>query len=81
MYAIQDAETRQTLHIGETGRGENTRFAEHVRDFEDKYDNDIALRHITTVDGKAAAKNIETRLIKTHEKIFGERPPFNFNDH
>jgi hypothetical protein len=80
VYAIRDAATGQVLHFGETGRGYLTRFAEHQRDVA-RLGIDIDVELLSTVEGKAAAKALETRYITTYRRVFGSRPPFNFSDH
>ncbi|MDY0171115.1 MAG: polymorphic toxin-type HINT domain-containing protein, partial [Thermoguttaceae bacterium] len=78
VYVMRDASTGELLHFGQTGRGA-VRFYEQVRAFKSKYGREVVPRHLRTVEGKAAAKALETRYIKTYENIFGKLPPFNFN--
>jgi hypothetical protein len=77
---LRDADTGRLLHFGETGRGYLTRFAEHQRFFA-KLGIDIDVELLDTVDGKVAAKLLETRYIETFERVFGSRPAFNFSTH
>jgi RHS repeat-associated protein len=80
VYVIRDANTRQLLHFGETGRGYQTRFVEHQRDYAVD-GTDISVDLLRTVEGKRAAKALERRYIRTYTKIFGQRPPENPVDH
>jgi hypothetical protein len=80
VYAIMEAGSDRVLHFGETGRGYLTRFAEHQRAF-DEMGIDIEVQFHRTVDGKAAAKVLESRYIKTFERYFGTKPPFNLSTH
>ena len=59
-----------------------TRFKEHQKVFKEvhgisKIDIDI----LASVEGKDLAKQLELRYIKTYEKIYGQRPPYNFANH
>lgn len=80
VYAIINRRTGEVLHIGETGRGVMTRFQEHVREFAKK-GIDIDVKPLRTVDGKAAAKQLENRYIKHYERALGYKPRYNFNNH
>ena len=81
VYVIRHGKTDQILHFGETGRGYFKRFKEHQRLFKKRGIKDIYVEHLGTREGKEAAKVLENRYINTFERIFGVRPPFNFNHH
>ncbi len=76
VYVLRKAGTGRLLHFGETGRGYLTRFAEHQRDYA-RLGIDIEVDLLRTVDGKAAARSLETRYIDTFRGVFGRRPPNN----
>ncbi|PHM37743.1 RHS family protein [Xenorhabdus mauleonii] len=76
VYVIREVSTGRLLHFGETGRGYLTRFAEHEKRFNGLGIN-VESTHLATVNGKAAAKALELRYIKTYERIFGNKPPYN----
>ena len=80
VYAILNRRTGEVLHIGETGRGVMTRFNEHQRDFF-KMGIGIDVKPLRTVEGKAAAKEIEKYYIKHYERALGNRPQYNLNYH
>jgi hypothetical protein len=71
VYVIRDATTGRIYHFGETGRGFETRGAEWVRKLRNEHGLDTVVEHLRTVEGKAAAKALETRYIETYEKVFG----------
>jgi hypothetical protein len=50
------------------------------RDF-DKLGIDIEVELLSTVEGKAAAHELEARYINTFRRIFGKRPPYNRSNH
>ena len=70
----------ELLHFGETGRGYLTRFAEHQRDYA-KLGIDIDVDLLRSIEGKAAARSLESRYIETYMRIFGQRPPYNPVNH
>lgn len=76
IYVIRDAKSGRILHFGETGRGFEVRGAEWVRKLKKEYGIDAIIEHVRTVDGKAAAKTLETRYVMTYEKICGTKPGF-----
>ncbi len=80
VYVIRDAVSGQLLHFGETGRGLSTRFAEHQRAFA-KMGIDIIGQPLKSVEGKAAAKEMERVYIETYRRLYGIRPPFNRSSH
>lgn len=79
LYVIREVGTKMVLHIGETGRGYMTRFGEHKSDFA-KLGIDVYPEWVRTVEGKAAAKSLETKLILEHTKYF-YFPPYNKGEH
>ena len=83
VYVVRNRETGEVLRFGETGRDVETRLTEHVRNFknEHEYTEPVRIETLKTVDGKQAAKDLENRYIETYKKLYGDRPPFNFNDH
>lgn len=80
VYVLREAGSGRLLHFGETGRGYLTRFTEHQRQFA-KRGIDIEVDLLRTVEGKAAARQLETRYIKTYARTFGERPRYNPVNH
>jgi RHS repeat-associated protein len=76
VYVIRDAKTGQVYHFGETGRGYETRGDEWAKIFKERYGLDVVVKKLKTVEGKEAAKVLETRYIKTYEKLFGHKPGF-----
>jgi RHS repeat-associated protein len=80
VYVLRDASTRELLHFGETGRGYLTRLAEHQRDYA-KLGIRLKVDLLHTVEGKAAARALESRYIDTYIRVFGQRPPFNPVNH
>ncbi|MFN7770826.1 MAG: polymorphic toxin-type HINT domain-containing protein [Planctomycetaceae bacterium] len=80
VYVLRNAETRELLHFGETGRGYVARSAGHQRDYA-KLGIDIDVDLLRSVEGKAAARLLEKRYIETYMRIFGQRPPYNPVNH
>lgn len=80
VYVLREAGSGRLLHFGETGRGYLTRFAEHQRDFAGR-GIDIEVQLLRTVEGKAAARALETRYIDTFNRFFQQRPTFNPVNH
>jgi len=76
VYVIRDANTGQIYHFGETGRGFQKRGLEWVRKLRKEHGLDTIVEHLKTKEGKAAAKELETKYIKTYEKIFGFKPGY-----
>jgi hypothetical protein len=76
VYVIRERGSGRLLHFGETGRGFLERFKEQQGKFK-RLGIDIEVDLLETVDGKAAARQLEKRYIETYIKIFGQRPPFN----
>jgi hypothetical protein len=80
VYAMVDRASGQVLHFGETGRGAMTRGAEWRRYFQGLgIDTDVV--PLRTVQGKAAARALETRYIDTYERMFGSKPQYNLSRH
>ena len=73
---FRDRANGQVYHIGETGRGYEVRGPEWVKRFKAEYGLDTVVEHRRTVEGKGAAKRLETRYIDTYEKIYGFKPGF-----
>jgi len=81
VYVMRDVDTGQIYHFGETGRGWEIRGNEWVRQLKKEYGLDTEPFPVRTgLNGKKSAKELQTRLIKTYEKIFGKRPFFVDND-
>jgi hypothetical protein len=80
VYAMRDLASGRVLHIGETGRGAMTRGIEWQRSFQ-RLGIDTEIVSLRTVEGKAAAKALETRYIQTYNRIYGQRPQYNLTDH
>ncbi|MEX1027927.1 MAG: Hint domain-containing protein, partial [Candidatus Paceibacterota bacterium] len=80
VYVLRDAASDRLLHFGETGRGYLTRFAEHQREYA-LLGIDIEVDLLRTVEGKAAARALETTYIDTFRRIFGQRPSNNPVNH
>jgi RHS repeat-associated protein len=76
VYVIRDADTRRIYHFGETGRGFEVRGQEWVRKLRNEYGLDTYVERLRTVEGKRAARALETRYITTYERIFGFRPGY-----
>ena len=66
----------QVLHYGETGRGYVTRGNEWRRLLFREYGIKAEVQFIRTLEGKAAARQAETALIKQFERAVGVRPGF-----
>ena len=66
----------QVLHFGETGRGWEVRGSEWVQQLREEYGIDARVEPLQSVDGKAAARALETRYISTYEKLFGVKPGY-----
>src|SRR5262249_49500971 len=64
------------LHYGETGRGYRTRGVEWARFFREEYGFLVESVRLTTVEGKRAAREQETRRIQIFERLFGHKPGF-----
>lgn len=80
VYVLRNAATGELLHFGETGKGYLTRFAAHQREYA-KLGIDIDVDRLSTVEGKAAARAIESRYISTYIRVFDQRPRFNPVNH
>jgi hypothetical protein len=80
VYVLLAAGSGELLHFGETGRGFMTRFAEHQRAYATR-GMDIEVQLLRSVDGKGAARALESRYIDTYMRIFGKRPPNNPVNH
>lgn len=76
VYVMRDVKTGQIYHFGETGRGYQVRGAEWARILDKQFGLKADVQLLRTVEGKAAAKALETRYIKTFEKAFGTKPGF-----
>jgi RHS repeat-associated protein len=80
VYAVTDRSSGQVLRFGETGRDVSVRGSEWRRFFA-RQGIDVDIQPLRTVEGKAAARQIETKYITTFERLFGHRPEFNLSDH
>jgi RHS repeat-associated protein len=76
VYVMRDAQTGRIYHFGETGRGFETRGTEWARKLQKEYGLDAIVEPLRTLEGKSAAKALESRYIKTYEKIFGFKPGY-----
>jgi len=76
VYVLRDAGSGRLLHFGETGRSYVTRLAEHQRDYA-RQGIRLQIDLLDTVEGKAAARALESRYILTYTRVFGQRPLFN----
>jgi hypothetical protein len=76
LYVIRQKGTDQILHFGETGRGYQIRGDEWSKHLKNEYGLETYVDLLKTVEGKRAAKVLETKYIKTYEKIFGHKPGF-----
>jgi hypothetical protein len=76
VYVIRDRNTGRIYHFGETGRGFEVRGREWIRHLQGEYGLNTYVEHLRTVEGKQAARALETRYIMTYEKVFGFRPGF-----
>lgn len=76
LYAIRDSETDRVLHFGETGRDIHSRVAEWQEKIRVLYGRETYPEPLGAVKGKATAKALETKYIRTYEKIRGHKPGF-----
>ena len=76
VYVIRDARTGRIYHFGETGRGWETRGAEWIHRLRVEYGLQTRVEFLRAVEGEAPARSLETRYIKTYEKVFGIRPGY-----
>jgi hypothetical protein len=76
VYAILDAQTGSVLRFGETGRGYLTRLREWQNIFLEEHGIPVIARRVATVEGKAAARHFETRLIRRYERAYGQMPRY-----
>jgi len=76
VYALFDRRTGRLLRFWETGRGYLTRLREWQARFLEEHGIPVIARLISTVEGKAAARHLETRLIRRYERAYGALPPF-----
>jgi RHS repeat-associated protein len=76
VYAIRDLETGQIYHFGETGRGAQVRGEEWQTELFEKYGLETQIESLGIFEGKSLAKAVETRYIRTYEKVFGHKPGF-----
>jgi hypothetical protein len=63
-------------HFGETGRGFEVRGGEWIRKLRNEHGLDTIVEHLRTIEGKAAAKALESRYIDAYEKAFGFKPGY-----
>jgi len=80
LYAIRDLETGQIYHFGETGRDIHVRGFEWQEKLFERYGLETEIESLGTFEGKSLAKAMETRYIRTYEKVFGHKPGF-FDEH
>ena len=76
VYAVRDATSGRVLHFGETGRGFRTRGLEWARILRERYGLETRVEHLKAVQGKGAARTLESRYIRTYEKLFGHKPGY-----
>jgi len=76
VYAIRDRTTQRVYHFGQTGRGAEVRGGEWIRKLRKEYGLDTFVVPLRTVEGKAAARALETRYINTYDKVFGFKPGY-----
>ena len=83
VYVVRNAKTGEVLRFGETGRTLDVRLTEHIRKMkkDHNFNEDVVIDKLKTVGSKGAARVIENKYIKTYEKLYKKRPPFNFNNH
>lgn len=80
VYAVKEKKTGQVLRYGETTQGYKKRGQQHARRFS-KLGIETETVLLRSGLSKIKAKELETRLIKTHEKVFGSKPPYNKSYH
>jgi len=77
VYVVREARFGHILHFGETSRGWEVRGWEWQKYFADRYGLPTVVEPLwVDIAGKASAKLIETRYIRTYEKVFGHKPGF-----
>jgi hypothetical protein len=76
VYVIRDARTGRIYHFGETGRGFDVRGGYWIAKLKKEYKLDTVVEHLKTVEGKQAAKELESKYIQTYERIYGFKPGF-----
>ena len=76
VYALFERRTGRLLRFGETGRGYLTRLREWQAYFLEEYGMPVTARRVASVEGKAAARHLETRMIRRYERAYGSLPPY-----
>jgi hypothetical protein len=74
LYVIRDAQSGRVYHFGETGRGWEVRGKEWIRKLNKDHGLETVVEPLKTVEGKRAARALESRYIDTFEKLFGTKP-------
>ncbi|UHA74900.1 hypothetical protein [Paenibacillus sp. 481] len=80
VYVVREVKTGKVMRYGETTQGHKVRGQQHARRF---FNLGIEVETMLLKGGlsKTNAKVLETRYIKTHEKVFGKKPPYNKSYH
>jgi hypothetical protein len=80
VYVIREQGSGKILRFGETTQGYVKRGQQWARVFK-KNGIDTYVQPLKTGLSKREARSWETRYIKTYEKAFGRKPPYNKNYH
>lgn len=80
VYVVRERRTGKIIRFGETTQGYKIRGRQHRRRFS-KLGIEVETTLLKGGLSKPLAKTLETRYIRSYEKIFGHKPPYNKSYH
>lgn len=80
LYVVREKRTGEIIRFGETTQGYKKRGQQHARRFS-KLGIEVETTLLKGGLSKREAKALETRYIRSYEKVFGNKPPYNKSYH
>jgi hypothetical protein len=80
LYVVRERRTGEIIRFGETTQGYKKRGQQHARRFS-KLGIEVETTLLKGGLSKREAKALETRYIRSYEKVFGNKPPYNKSYH
>ncbi|WP_425464182.1 RHS repeat domain-containing protein [Paenibacillus lentus] len=80
LYVVRERRTGEIIRFGETTQGFKKRGQQHARRFS-KLGIEVETTLLKGGLSKRQAKALETRYIRSYEKVFGNKPPYNKSYH
>ncbi|RPF54156.1 hypothetical protein [Aquisalibacillus elongatus] len=80
LYVVRENRTGEIIRFGETTQGYKKRGQQHARRFS-KLGIEVETTLLKGGLSKRGAKSLETRYIRSYEKVFGNKPPYNKSYH